>query len=325
MRSESGNRNRISAIRIGYAFRRDTVSSAQDLNRMAEQDEKKEWFAIEIVARPEAAEAVEYALNSLDALGTEINNLGPDRPDTLNVVGYFNRLPEMAAVADELENALTIYGLPPNAAKFHSAREVADQDWLAEWKKHWRPTECGRFVIAPMWEDLDAPDKTVIRIEPSMAFGTGTHETTRLCLKAIDEFYRPGESFFDVGTGTGILSIAVSKLNRSKVPIVACDTDSDSISIARENAEVNGAPEIEFYVGSISETSPAFDVVCANVTLDVIVPLLPLLIGKTRRMLLLSGILAGQETAIIEALAGFGIEHPAIERMGEWIGVRTYS
>ena len=94
-----------------------------------------------------------------------------------------------------------------------SLREVADEDWLGEWKKSWQPVAVGeRFLIAPPWSVIDdARDRIVIRIEPGMAFGTGTHETTRLCLSAIEEYFA-GESFLDVGTGTGILAIAAAKL-----------------------------------------------------------------------------------------------------------------
>lgn len=281
----------------------------------------QKWYAVGITAAPDAAEAVEYALNSLDALGTEINNLGPNRPEILTVVGYFNDAPSESAISEALADSLSIYRHGVDSATYAGTREVENEDWLSEWKKHWKPTESGRFVIAPTWEEVDQAEKIVIRIEPSMAFGTGTHETTRLCLKALEENYRAGESFFDVGTGTGILAIAVSKLNERPVAILACDTDADSVAIARENAELNATPEIEYFDGSITPDSPEFDVVCANVTVDVIVPLLPLLVAKSRRLLILSGILVEQEPAILEALSQFGVSDPAIERMGEWISV----
>src|SRR4029079_18467199 len=89
-------------------------------------------------------------------------------------------------------------------------REVPDRDWLAEWKRGWQPVEVGRFIIAPPWSEISV-NRIVIRIEPGMAFGTGTHETTRLCLKAIEKYFRGG-SFLDVGTGTGILAMAAAKL-----------------------------------------------------------------------------------------------------------------
>jgi ribosomal protein L11 methyltransferase len=162
-----------------------------------------------------------------------------------------------------------------------------------------------------------------------MAFGTGTHETTRLCLKAIEENYRDGKTFYDVGTGTGILAIAIvlkSKVQSPNSKVAACDTDEDSIKIAEENAEINGVGDkINFYVGSISEETAEYDFVCANLTLDVITPLLPLLIKKTKRILVLSGILKEQEDLILAELRKFEIETPKIETSGEWISVITNS
>jgi ribosomal protein L11 methyltransferase len=100
------------------------------------------------------------------------------------------------------------------------------------------PSRLVRFIIAPPWSELgDVHDRLVIRIEPGMAFGTGTHETTRLCLDAIQKHYTGG-SFLDVGTGTGILAIAAAKLV-SEARIEACDTDETAVAIARENAELN--------------------------------------------------------------------------------------
>jgi ribosomal protein L11 methyltransferase len=305
------------------------------------------WFAVEITARAEAAEAVEFALNELDSGGTEINNLrkNPDAP--VAVVGYFNEKPDAEIVRTRLNEALRIYGFAPDAIQNIESREVENTDWLAEWKKHWRPTETAAFIIAPPWEKIEDSRKFVIYIEPSMAFGTGTHETTRLCLKAIEENFGGEMTFLDVGTGTGILAIAAAKLksgvesresgvnlNKTSLDsrlsnpdsILACDTDEDSIKIARENAELNGAAEqIEFYVGSISEKTPRFDFVCANLTADVIIPLLPLLIEKTRRILVLSGILKSQEGAVVSELKKFEISDFKIETDGEWISILTES
>lgn len=288
------------------------------------EEEHQKWFSLAVTAEPEAADAIEHALNELDALGTEINHLRRKADDVITVIGYFNELPDDEFLRDELHYALRIYDLDENAIRSVERREVADQDWLHEWKKHWKATVIGRFVIAPPWEDISDAGKIVIRIEPNMAFGTGTHETTQLCLTAIDENYRPGQSFLDVGTGTGILSIAAAKLNTdgSELVFYACDTDANSIKIAKENAMRNGAASmIEFQTGSISDETPMFDLVCANLTLDVILPMLDLLLGKTREILILSGILTEQEGMIVSALAGRDVKIFSIERLGEWIAL----
>ena len=301
---------------------------------------QKKWFAVDVRVDTDAAEAVEFALNEAGARGTEIDILGKQQDlETLTVVGYFNEEIGDEILQNELAEALRIYNFSDAAVKDLAWREVENKDWLAEWKKHWRPTETAKFIIAPTWENVAATEKIVIRIEPSMAFGTGTHETTKLCLKAIGENFQPEMSFLDVGTGTGILAIAVSKfqvldsrfqvsgsrfqVSGSKFQVVGCDTDTDSIKIAVENAEINDAREIEFYVGSISSDTPSFDFICANLTADVIVPLLPLLTKKFNKILVLSGILKEQENIVLKELKKFGIENSKIETDGEWISIRA--
>jgi ribosomal protein L11 methyltransferase len=289
---------------------------------MMPEENSIKWFAYDVTVEPAASEAVEHALNELDALGTEINHLRRKDSDTVTVIGYFNELPAEDAVRDQLDLALNIYGLNGGVVHGLGHREVENQDWLSEWKKHWQPSVIGKFVVAPPWSDVADEEKIVIRIEPNMAFGTGTHETTQLCLRAIEDNYRPEQSLLDVGTGTGVLAIAAAKLGCGKAQVLACDTDRDSVSIARENAVLNGVDEfIEFYVGSIEEDTHVFDFVCANLTIDVILPLLPLLLAKSSELLLLSGILAEQESMITDAMKNSGADRYEIERAGEWISV----
>jgi ribosomal protein L11 methyltransferase len=286
---------------------------------------KQKWFAVVVTVAAEAVEAVESALNVLGTLGTETGLLtvkgGP-----LVVSGYFDAPPGAVEIRDAVDSSLRIHGFSGDVVTSIETRTVEETDWLAEWKKYWRATTVGVFIIAPPWEKVAALDKIVVSIEPNMAFGTGTHETTQLCLKAIGELYRPGESFLDVGTGTGILAIAAAglqaKSTQSKVKILACDTDADSVRIAIENARLNGVSErIEFFVGSVDDQTPAFDLVCANLTVDVIVPILPLLLAKTRSVLLLSGILAEQQEQIEQALSRTRVSDVVVERAGEWISV----
>lgn len=277
------------------------------------------WYSLEITTAPEAAEAIEFALNSLEALGTSINHLRKANGENVTVVGYFNSLPNEQSFQDELHYALRTYGFDEEIVSTVRRGKIDDADWLAEWKKHWKPTAVGRFVIAPPWSVVDDPDKVVIRIEPNMAFGTGTHETTQLCLLEIDRQYTPGDSFLDVGTGTGILAIAAAKLGASD--IFACDTDADSVKIARENADANEAGSIQFETTAIDAQTPAYDLVCANLTIDVILPMLELLLSKSRRSLVLSGILDEQEPMIVRALEERGAAGYRVEHLGEWIAV----
>jgi len=284
---------------------------------------QQKWFALEVTANSEASEAIEFGLNELDALGTEINNLGKEKTEKLTVIGYFNEQFADQIWRKTLLEAVQIYGFAAEAIEKVEWREIENQDWLAEWKKHWRPTETDKFIIAPTWEKIEQSGKIVIRIEPSMAFGTGTHETTRLCLRAIEKNYAAEMSFLDVGTGTGILAIAAAKcqIPDPKSQITGCDTDEDSIKIAKENAALNDTPDIEFYVGSISDETAEFDFVCANLTADVILPMLPRLAEKSKKFLVLSGILREQETLVTDELNKLQIADYKIEADGEWISL----
>lgn len=276
------------------------------------------WHAVDVTVEPDAVEAIESAFNELDALGTEVDGLRKRRGEPLCVTGFFDMPPDDRERDAAVKRSLNIYGFEPGVVKGTATRTVEETDWLAEWKKHWRPTGIGKFVIAPPWDDISPSGKIVIKIEPNMAFGTGTHETTKLCLKAISERYEASMTLLDVGTGTGILAIAAAKLGGSE--IFACDTDAGSVRIARENAILNGAGNrINFVEGPIGDDTPRYDFVAANLTLDVIAPLLPLLISKTRQTLLLSGILVTQEGELCGQLDSLGIAGTQIEYDGEWL------
>jgi ribosomal protein L11 methyltransferase len=151
-----------------------------------------------------------------------------------------------------------------------------------------------------------------------MAFGTGTHETTRLCLQAIEKHFAGG-SFLDVGTGTGILAIAAAKLF-PEARIEAIDTDEAAIAIARENAKANNV-EIAFRVGSINESMASADLVCANLTADVIVGMVRSLVSLTCGKLILSGILETQIEMVQAGLQDCGISDFEIAQGGEWVAL----
>ena len=276
------------------------------------------WYAVDASALSEACEAIEYGLMEAGATGTETSEAGNGR---ISVRGYFDSSPTVEIVRAVLFEAIRIYSLAPPALMDLKVSELADRDWLAEWKKDWQPAEVGRFMIAPPWSEIrDVGERIVIRIEPGMAFGTGTHETTRLCLKAIEKYFR-GVSFLDVGTGTGILAIAAAKLF-AEAHVEACDTDAEAIAIARENARLNEvADRIDFRVGSVNEQTPSADLVCANLTAPVIVELLPSLLGATCGRLVLSGILDSQIELVQLRLLELGATNIESAQDGEWIAL----
>jgi ribosomal protein L11 methyltransferase len=277
------------------------------------KEQPNEWYALDVDIEPAAQEAVEYALMEAGALGTEAT----DRV----VTAYFTATPNREQVRDELFEALRIYDLPTSSVRDMRARVVAQRDWLEEWKQSWQPVQIGRFIIAPPWSNVEErPDRLIVRIEPGMAFGTGTHETTRLCLNAIQQHYRGG-SFLDVGTGTGILAIAAAKLF-PEAHIEACDIDEDAIVIARENAAANGVlDQINFRAGSVDDSTASADLVCANLTADVITQMLPALVGLSCGKLILSGILETQIEMVQAGLHTCGIDDFEIAQDGEWVAL----
>lgn len=285
-----------------------------------EPKRERRWQALDVWIEPRAREAVEYALMEAGALGSEVAD---EKDERTRVIAYFDALPERERLRAVLFDALRIYDLPSSSVREMLVREVPDRDWLGEWKKSWQPVRVGeRFLIAPPWSEIpETESRIIIRIEPGMAFGTGTHETTRLCLRAIEKYFTGG-SFLDVGTGTGILAIAAAKLFPS-ARIEACDTDAEAVEIARENARLNGVAErLSFSVGTIDERTASANLVCANLTADVILPLLPVLIGTTCGRLILSGILDSQTELVITRLQECGINGlPEILTDGEWIAI----
>ncbi len=278
------------------------------------------WYAVSVTVTPEYTEAAEFAFNEMDSLGSEVDLLSNNNCDLCTVTAYFTTRPADEDMNSTLRTSAGIHGLSPDIDFVVRHSVVEEQDWLAEWKKYWKPTEIGRFVIAAPWHEVDSLGKIVIRIEPNMAFGTGTHETTQLCLQAIDKHYHPGQTFLDVGTGTGILAIAAAKLSTRDEKISAIDTDADAIVIAHTNARLNGlGDKIDFSLGSVDKTTNTFDFVCANLTADVIVPILPRLLDKTKQILVLSGILAEQERMVTDTIGG-GLER-SVNASGEWISI----
>jgi len=198
--------------------------------------------------------------------------------------------------------------------------EIPDRDWGEEWKKGLGPITVGRLFLRPSWvEAAPPPGAAEVVLDPGMAFGTGNHATTSLCLGAIDDFLarRPGGSVLDVGTGSGLLAIAARKLGAGRV--AANDDDPVAVAVARENAARNGA-QLELTGDPPGAIAGAFDLVVANILANVLVELAP---GLAARMapggeLVLAGILVPQEEEVRAPFVSQGLLPLAGERRGEW-------
>ncbi len=286
----------------------------------------KIWHAIEV----EIARAGETAAaTQLWAFGTTGIEVSEDKhqPEWLTLRAYFENQPDEARLREQIVRSLRLSDLPEQALRGIKSLTVADQDWLAEWKKGYEPVTTGqKLMIVPSWkmQETDPRGRLVIQIDPGMAFGTGTHETTRGCLELLERYWpSSGQgTLLDAGTGTGILAFAAAKLSPG-ARVVGFDVDPEAVEVARENAEINGvSDEVELEVNRLSSfADQAFDVVLANLTADVIVPLAADLARALRPggVLIVSGILCEQGNEVMAALNEREFE--LIESLpdGEWI------
>ncbi len=200
---------------------------------------------------------------------------------------------------------------------------VAREDWAEGWKQHFTATRFGpRLIVKPTWEEwTSAKDEVVINLDPGMAFGTGSHETTRLCLHAIAELFDRGtpESLLDVGTGSGILAMAAAGLGADR--IMANDIDDEACQVARENITQNGLTEqITVTAKPLEELSGSFDIVIANILAEENVRLASHLIAHlaTGGTLLLSGILREKVTFVCAEFSNLGLSEPNITYDADW-------
>lgn len=235
-------------------------------------------------------------------------------PETVDITSIRN---ELSIVQALLAKSGSVAGL-----SVHSS-SIPDQDWNETWKKGFVPIDVGeRFTILPTWEKTKQGRINLI-VDPAMAFGTGHHETTRSCLVLLEKYAGRSdkESFLDLGTGTGILAIAAKKLGFHRV--AAVDTDLLAVDATRKNADLNEAEGIDIREGSISELNETYSLILANIISGVLVLLAPEIAAhlKTGGIAVLSGILAGQDDEVLEAMTKTGLK--LFERYpdGKWISL----
>ena len=227
------------------------------------------------------------------------------------LIGFF-------ADEEAARDAAAALGVPADLA------EIPDRDWGEEWKKGLGPVSVGRLFLRPSWIGAAPPPGAAeVVLDPGMAFGTGTHATTSLCLSAIDDFLsrRPGASVLDVGTGSGLLAIAARKLGAGRV--AANDNDPVAMAVAAENAERNGAA-LELTGDPPSAIQGSFDLVVANILANVLVDLAPDLALRTAPggEVVLAGVLVPQEAEVARAFLACGLSPLPGERRGEWALLR---
>lgn len=205
------------------------------------------------------------------------------------------------------------------------AEGVSEDDWAENWKKYYKPISLGKVTVVPAWEEYEAKEgEVVVRMDPGMAFGTGTHETTRLVMRILQDVIAGGERVLDVGTGSGILSICASKLGARD--IYAYDIDPVAVRVAKENAEADGCDNITVGVSDLLkdvDRAAEYDVCVANIVADIILRMLPDIgaLLAPHAPLILSGIIAPRKDDVITAAAAYGFTVEREETENDWVAL----
>ena len=303
------------------------------------------WNQVSVLTTSEAVEAVSNILmevgangvaieDSLDALNFESDAFGEildietfdHIKEGAKVIAYFPEtvfLPEILPTVELRVNQLEDFGLEVGEKTIETS-EVVENDWATAWKKYYHPVNISRYLtIVPEWQEYTphSADEHVMKLDPGMAFGTGTHPTTRLTLQALEVVLRGGETVIDVGTGSGILSIASKCLGAETV--YAYDLDDVAVASAKENMNLNPiAKDVIVDANNLLVgIDKRADVIVANILADIIIELIP----DAYRCLndngtfIISGIIEDKEASVLEVLYANGFEVDQRFQQKDWL------
>ena len=251
----------------------------------------------------------------------------PEQTDTeiVTVMAYYpddekfnERVDSIRAELDNIESRIGKY-------RFGELlfRQVSETDWANAWKQYFHTTHVGQsLVIKPSWENyVPKQGEHIIELDPGMAFGTGTHHTTNMCMARLEKLIRPDMTVFDVGTGSGILSIASALLGAGSIKAV--DIDPVAVAVARENVAINGlSKDIDVREGDLLHgTEGQADLIIANIIADIIIMLLPDIPGKLKQggRFLTSGIIVERSEDVKAAAEKLGLVWEATDERGGWV------
>ncbi|HWS15091.1 MAG TPA: 50S ribosomal protein L11 methyltransferase [Candidatus Methylomirabilis sp.] len=295
------------------------------------------WKSFSVQTRREAVDGITQFLVAHGSLGTAYDEqlLGaagdpadpiPPPPEVTRLTAYFPWDTDLHALKQAFLDLLPVLSesFGPGPEAFSDATEITDTGWAEKWKEHFHARKIGRrIVIKPSWETVVAGEgEVVLTVDPGQAFGTGTHETTRMCLRMIEDVFdlspAPRE-VLDVGTGTGILGIAAARLGATRV--LAVDTDPVAVDVAGKNAEGNGVAAV-----FRADTTPlpaipgTFDLVLGNLIAEILIDMAADLVLRTAPggHLILSGILAEKSGWVIEEFGKNGASPVAETVDGPW-------
>ncbi len=308
-----------------------------------------DWMECTILTTTEASELISQVLLDAGSAGTMIEDKNDvaanQRPegqwdiideaiakrigDDVKVTGYFEadeKLSDRLAFIDGELRRLRGMDLGMDLGKLEVKRHgVEEQDWTESWKAAFKPFRLGsHMVVKPSWETAQLqPGDHVIEIDPGMAFGTGTHETTGMCVALVEKYVKPGDRVIDIGTGTGILAIAAAHMGAG--PVLATDLDAVAVRVAAENVKINGFGDvIDVRCGDLLDVvQESGDVVIANIIADVII----MLAAPVRQriveggLFICSGISVQRLDDVLAALKDAGFEVLEAQTQGEWCAV----
>lgn len=298
-----------------------------------------QWIEVSLQVDGEAAEAIAQELQRWCHQGISIEQIDiePDKydegevpeADTLIVKGYFVDDEEAEEKRIQIERTLGYLNMMLPMPK-PTYKTVNDEDWAEAWKAHYKPVRLGqRILVRPLWIEVE-PDENdvVIALDPGMAFGTGTHPTTQLCLEAIERMVTPALDVLDLGCGSGILAIAAAKFGAGK--IIAVDIDKLSVDATLENATANGVGDkINTFQGSLENlvtSARRFDLVVVNILAKIIIEMCGQHLGDIVRpggRAIFSGIIDTQTEDVEAALRRTGLEPVARYQQGDWMLLET--
>jgi ribosomal protein L11 methyltransferase len=295
------------------------------------------WLEVSLTVDGELAEAVSDVIARFASNGVVVErgvtfNDSEDEGTPIGPVRVYGYLPideSLEVKRQGLEEALWHLGqIQP--LPYLEYKNIVEEDWMVSWKQHYQPIPIGRkLLILPAWLESEYPDRIAVRIDPSMAFGTGTHPTTQLCLELLEDYIKPGENLIDVGCGSGILSIAGLKLGMSHA--LGVDIDPQSIRSTRENAATNEVLEnLETGIGSVQEILAGnysvrqAPVVLANILAPVILRLFEAHLGDLvlpGGVLILSGILDHQANDVVQVGLAHGFTKIEQRQIADWVAI----
>ena len=207
-----------------------------------------------------------------------------------------------------------------------SVEGINEEDWAESWKKYYKPVPLGKITIVPRWESYTAKEgEIIVKMDPGMAFGTGTHETTRLVIRQLQKYIHGGEKLLDVGTGSGILSICASKLGAALSN--AYDIDPMAVEVARKNIADEGIENIKVGISDllrdVDRTVGKYDICVANIVADIIVRMLPDLgeLITDNAPVILSGIIAPSKDKVIECATECGYKVIDSDTENDWVAL----